>query len=92
MLRSAGYDPEKKVLEVEFLNGAVYEYHGVEMETWNKFNGAESKGKFFIAEVKPNFQCNKLKGKTKEATNGEAKTEATPNSKASASETASEAK
>ena len=34
MLRSAGFDSERSILELEFNNGRVYRYFGVSRETF----------------------------------------------------------
>lgn len=51
MLRSAGYDPERSILELEFNNGRIYRYFGVPQEVFAELLIAESKGQYFLAEV-----------------------------------------
>jgi len=49
-----GYDPEQAVLEVQFLDGSVYQYYDVEEEVHQEFMTAPSKGRFlwqFIRDV-----------------------------------------
>lgn len=53
-IKSAGYDPAKKHLEVKFANGSVYRYHEVPQGTADDFFKAESKGSFLHVYVKPN--------------------------------------
>ena len=54
-LASIGYCPQRKVLACTFTRGPghVYQYPGVEPEFHAAFMAAESKGKFFGANVKP---------------------------------------
>jgi hypothetical protein len=59
-LASAGYDPGRRVLEVEFLNGGVYEYGDVPEETYQALLGADSKGRFLNAEIKPHHPWRQL--------------------------------
>ncbi|HEY7770718.1 KTSC domain-containing protein [Longimicrobium sp.] len=59
-LASAGYDPGRQVLEVEFLNGGVYEYDDVPEETYRALLDADSKGRFLNAEIKPHHPSRRL--------------------------------
>jgi hypothetical protein len=55
---SAGDDPTGIVgtLEVEFNNGAIYQYFGVPMNLYELLMASDSKGKFLNANVKPVFE------------------------------------
>jgi hypothetical protein len=46
------YNGFSKKMQVVFLNGRKYEYDDVEPDTWEKFMGAESKGKYFYYAVR----------------------------------------
>jgi len=54
-IRSMGYDPESRTLEVEFQSGSVYDYFGVSSRLWKSFQGAPSKGSFFAREIRGRF-------------------------------------
>lgn len=60
-LAAIGYDPETKVMRVEFLppkgykTGSLYQYQNVEQATFDAFRDAESKGKFLAREIKGKF-------------------------------------
>lgn len=56
---SAGYDPESKLLEVEYKTG-LYRYHDVPEEKWKALQKAESKGGFIAAKIKPLHKCVKV--------------------------------
>lgn len=43
---SAGYDQATQTLEVEFMNGTVYQYYNVEQTIFDQFMQASSKGAF----------------------------------------------
>lgn len=45
-VKSVGYDAKKKVLEVEFKSGGVYQYAGVPPEMYADLLKAESIGRF----------------------------------------------
>ena len=46
-LRSVGYDPETKTLEVEFQNGSVYQYFNVPNNVYRELMAAPSHGRYF---------------------------------------------
>lgn len=46
-IMSAGYDPESETLEIEFKDGAVYQYYNVSEHLYEQFQAASSKGQFF---------------------------------------------
>jgi hypothetical protein len=47
MIKSIGYDPETKVLEVEFRTGKVYEYYDIRPAQHTALMNAESVGNVF---------------------------------------------
>ena len=51
-LRSIGYDQEQRVLEIEFTNGAVYQYFDVPREVYRGLMAAESHGRYFHQHVR----------------------------------------
>jgi len=51
-LVSVGYDGQTQTLEIEFKNGAVYQYSGVPLDEFNAFMNADSKGTYFHARIK----------------------------------------
>lgn len=51
-----GYQAEIAVLEVEFLNGSIYQYHGVPLDVYDGFMHAASKGQYLNARIKGRFQ------------------------------------
>ena len=55
--KSIGYDPDKKVLELEFPDGNVYKYQDVpEFKFWT-LREAESMEKYFNESIKGKFEC-----------------------------------
>lgn len=55
MASAVGYDQQRKILQIEFNSGSVYQYTDVEMETWERFLASNSKGKFFNKEIKGHY-------------------------------------
>lgn len=52
-VKSIGYDPEKRLLEVEFANGGVYQYEDVERNIYEAALAAKSIGSYVHTYVKP---------------------------------------
>ncbi len=57
---SVGYDAETQALEIEFTRGAVYQYSGVPQEVYDGILSADSKGKYFHANIKNIYSFLKL--------------------------------
>lgn len=55
MITSIGYDAVSCTLEVEFKNGTVWQYHDFPKYMWYEFESAESKGKYFNANIKKQY-------------------------------------
>jgi hypothetical protein len=51
-LASVGYDEGAATLEVEFVDGEVYQYFGVPSETHSGLMAADSHGSFFNSHVR----------------------------------------
>ncbi|MBD2297631.1 KTSC domain-containing protein [Nostoc sp. FACHB-190] len=55
MAIAVGYSDSDRILQVEFHNGAVYQYAEVEPETWEDLHDADSVGEFFNQEIKGRY-------------------------------------
>ena len=66
MIRSIGYDPKKKLLEVEFMSrgvpGSIYHYFNIPKETHNELMKAKSKGSYFATTIKDIYTYEKKGG------------------------------
>ena len=51
-ISAIGYDDECLILEVGFVPGILYRYHGVPTEVYDALCAARSKGKFFNEHIK----------------------------------------
>jgi hypothetical protein len=60
ILRSVGYDETKKILEIEFSSGFVYQYSGVPQKTYTAMMHSDEMGKFFSEKVRPKFQTKQV--------------------------------
>ncbi|SDI20225.1 KTSC domain-containing protein [Mucilaginibacter sp. P25] len=55
-LSSVGYDPEARILELEFReNGGVWQYFGFPLSAYNKFINSDSLGHFFVTHIKGKY-------------------------------------
>ena len=59
-IRAIGYDLSSQVLEVEFHNSTVYQYTEVTEGEYEGLMNAESKGKYFNANIKNRYPFVKL--------------------------------
>lgn len=56
MITSIGYDPDTSTLEVEFKsNGAIWQYPDFPEYLWYEFEASDSKGKFFLQNIRGKF-------------------------------------
>ena len=61
-LRSIGYDPDSSVLEIEFLNGTIYQYAAVPLQVYNSLMAANSHGTYFNANIrKANYRYTQVR-------------------------------
>lgn len=59
-VKSIGYDPATKTLEVEYKSGGVYQHVGVPVEHYQELRRAKSIGSYLHTEIKPRFECTKI--------------------------------
>ena len=60
-LRSVGYDEAASVLEVEFVDGGVYEYSNVPVRQHLSLMSASSIGSYFATNIKKGgYPCRRL--------------------------------
>lgn len=59
-IRAIGYDSSTSTLEVEFTTGSIYQYHDVPQSEFDAMLNAESKGRYFSANIRNNYPYAKL--------------------------------
>jgi hypothetical protein len=59
MIASAGYDAPTRVLEIEFLSGAVYQYSDVSVDLYEALLNAPSHGRLFHTRIRNAFRCHR---------------------------------
>jgi hypothetical protein len=52
---SVGYDPDGEVLEVEFVNGRIYQYASVPRDVYEDLRLARSMGRYYLDHIKDRF-------------------------------------
>jgi hypothetical protein len=60
MAMAVGYDRNEQILQVEFQSGSVYQYLGVDEDTWEDLHSSDSIGSFFNQEIKGRYDCDRL--------------------------------
>ena len=56
VIASVGYSKRRQILEIEFLNGAIYRYFSVPRSAYHHFMAAESKARYYDQHIKGNFR------------------------------------
>ena len=64
-IESIGYDGKTSKLEVKFHSGDVYQYANVPEFIYKGLHDAESKGKYFHANIRDKYAFNKIEDKEK---------------------------
>jgi hypothetical protein len=59
-IASIGYDEDSQTLEVEFLNGGVYQYFDVPKNVYDGMMSASSHGQFLAQNIKGNYRFSKV--------------------------------
>lgn len=60
MANAVGYSDDEQVLQIEFQNGAVYQYLGVTRATWQELQSTDSIGKFYNQEIKGKYDGDRI--------------------------------
>lgn len=54
-ISSVGYDPAAETLEVEFVNGSIYQYYNVPENMYQQLMNESSKGRFLNAYIRNSY-------------------------------------
>ena len=55
VIASLGYDPDAKILEVEFRTGRIYQYFPVPPSVHQALLNAESRGRYFNEQIREHY-------------------------------------
>ena len=58
-LRSVGYSPMRRQMELEFLHGGAYRYRGIPQSVYSELRNAESLGKYFQKNISGKYEYKK---------------------------------
>ncbi|WP_272533852.1 KTSC domain-containing protein [Providencia sp. PROV212] len=59
-IRSVGYDQDDEILEIEFNNGAIYQYFDVPQSAYSDLITAESVGSYLARHIKGNYRYSRV--------------------------------
>lgn len=59
-IASIGYDEASQTLEIEFLNGGVYQYFDVPKQIHNSIMAADSQGQYLAQNIKGRYRYTKV--------------------------------
>lgn len=59
-IASIGYDESSETLEIEFLNGGVYQYFDVPKDVFDGLMEEDSHGKYLAANIKGVYRYSKV--------------------------------
>lgn len=54
-IQTYDYDPDTRTLTIQFTNGALYNYNGVDANTYYAFAQSNSPGSYFHTKIKGQF-------------------------------------
>ena len=60
VLAEVGYDQRRRVLEVKLVSGVLYQYLDVPAREFMALLAADSSGRYFNTNIKPNYDYRKL--------------------------------
>ena len=70
-LKAAGFDEKLRTLEIEFMNGDVFEYKPVSPEMFRQLMNAPSPSSFFEDKIEESYSGKRL-GKSQKSNSGDA--------------------
>ena len=59
-IESIGYDSSSQTLEIEFLNGSIYQYFDIPQYIYDGLIGADSHGKYLADNIKGRYRYSKV--------------------------------
>ncbi len=67
VIASIGYSRRRHILEIEFVNGAVYRYLEVSPSVYRDIMAADSKTRYYVTNIKGNYQSVRVRPRAKES-------------------------
>ncbi len=60
-LKSVGYDPQTKTLEVEFQSGSIYQYSEVPEDVYQALMSASSHGQYYVQNIRSVYLSTRIR-------------------------------
>ena len=68
-----GYSKRHHILEIEFVNGAVYRYFDVPLSVYHDLTSAESKARFYDSEIRKHYRSALVRQRQKQEAPGKSR-------------------
>jgi KTSC domain len=81
-----GYSKRHHILEIEFVNGAIYRYFDVPVSVYRELMSAESKARFYDSNIKKHYRSALVRQRQKQEPPGNSRPSSTQDSGAAAHE------
>jgi hypothetical protein len=65
-IAAAGYSKRRHILEIEFVNGAIYRYFDVPPAVYRELMSAESKARFYDSNIRRHYRSILIRSRQKE--------------------------
>lgn len=59
-ISSIGYNPESRILEIEFTEGGIYHYYKVPFSEYQGIMSARSHGRYFTSHIRDMYSYEKV--------------------------------
>jgi KTSC domain len=66
-VRSVGYSRRRHILEIEFVNGAIYRYYDVELIVYRELMDADSKARYYDFNIRHHYLSARVKPRAPDA-------------------------
>ena len=63
-LRSVGYSKRRHILEIEFINGAIYRYYDIAPSVYRELLAADSKARYYDFNIRRKYLSARVKPST----------------------------
>ena len=72
-IAKVGYSKRRHILEIEFVNGAVYRYFDVPVSMYRELMSAESKARFYDSNIKKHYRSALVRQRQKQEPPGKSR-------------------
>jgi KTSC domain len=72
-IAKVGYSKRHHILEIEFVNGAIYRYFDVPLSVYHDLTSAESKARFYDSEIRKHYRSALVRQRQKQEPPGKSR-------------------